>query len=458
MGEIPEWALRYKRNGVEIRDFGGRYYAYSVRSVYDREKKRARKITGEYIGVVTRDGIVKKSLVTGLRGDYEYGNVALLYGIAEKTFLPILRDAFPYLHQRIITYAILRLINPLPMKSVSYEYEKTYLSKVMDESMSPQSISGMLSSLPEDRCRDVMRRMTERGEYILIDSTAIFSRSSNISIAELGHNARSIHVPQINLMMLFSSSRNEPTFVRVIPGSIRDGSSMAETIDMANVERCVVISDKGFYSIDNIKKLKNRHLSFIIPLRRNSSLIPERERMLGVFMYEGRPIKYFQPVEGIYAYEDPVLRMEEEKDYLVRIKERKSSRKSYDRDSTDFGMIYLLSDLNADPEETYRLYKKREYVEYAFNALKNDIEADRSYLRDDRMLSSWMFLNLLSLNLHFQILNKVDGKYSVRDALLILSRIKVYDLGKQEMLGEIPKKSRELVDHLKIDLDILRKK
>jgi transposase len=97
-------------------------------------------------------------------------------------------------------------------------------------------------------------------------------------------------------------------------------------------------------------------------------------------------------------------------------------------------------------------------VEYAFNIIKNDIEADRSYLRDDRMLSSCMFLNLLSLYLHFQILNMIDGKYSVRDVLLILSRIKVYDLGKQEMLGEIPKKSRELVDHLKIDLDILRKK
>ena len=42
MGEIPEWALKYRRKGVEIRDFGGRYYAYNVRSVYDREKKRSR--------------------------------------------------------------------------------------------------------------------------------------------------------------------------------------------------------------------------------------------------------------------------------------------------------------------------------------------------------------------------------------------------------------------------------
>ena len=57
-----------------------------------REKKRARKITGKYLGVVARDGIVKRSSITGISGDYEYGNIALIYGIAEKTVLPILRD------------------------------------------------------------------------------------------------------------------------------------------------------------------------------------------------------------------------------------------------------------------------------------------------------------------------------------------------------------------------------
>ncbi|MGC8505817.1 MAG: IS1634 family transposase, partial [Thermoplasmata archaeon] len=95
--------------------------------------------------------------------------------------------------------------------------------------------------------------------------------------------------------------------------------------------------------------------------------------------------------------------------------------------------------------------------EYAFNVYKNDLEVDRSYLRDDGMIFVYMFLNLLSLYLHFQILNMIGGKYSVRDVLLILSRIKVYNLGKQEVLGEVPKKARELVQELKVDLDILRK-
>lgn len=86
------------------------------------------------------------------------------------------------------------------------------------------------------------------------------------------------------------------------------------------------------------------------------------------------------------------------------------------------------------------------------------MEADRSYLRDDNMPFSYMFLNLLSLYLHFQILNIINGKYSVKDILLILLRIKIYNTGNSEILSEIPKKARENVDKLKIDLNILRKK
>jgi transposase len=90
--------------------------------------------------------------------------------MAEKTILPILKEVYPYLYGRIISYVILRNIRPLPIKSMRYLYEKTYLSRISDESMSPGSISGMLSSLPEDQSIRVMWRLTEKGEYVLMDS------------------------------------------------------------------------------------------------------------------------------------------------------------------------------------------------------------------------------------------------------------------------------------------------
>ena len=324
--------------------------------------------------------------------------------------------------------------------------------------MSPDSLSRMLSSLPEDQRIRVMRRLTEKGEYVLMDSTAIFSRSENMSFLELGHNSKGMHIPQINVMMLFSSTRTMPTFVRILPGSIRDVSAMSETIDMAGVEKCVIVADKGFFSADNINNLKKKHLSYIIPLRRNSSLIPEPDHFMNVFLYDGKPVKYWKRENGVYIFEDPVLKSEEEKDFLLRIEENKRNRKQFDENEINFGKLYLLSDLSEEPERIYRLYKQREYVEYAFNVYKNDLEADRSYLGDDHKIFTYMFLNLLSLYLHFQILNMTDGKYSVRDILLILSRIKMYRFDKQEIVSEIPKKAKDLVSDLKVDLDLLRKK
>ena len=234
--------------------------------------------------------------------------------------------------------------------------------------------------------------------------------------------------------------------------SIRDVSAILKTIEIAGVEKCVIVADKGFFSADNIKALKKNHLSYIIPL------MPESDHFVNVFMYYGKPVKYWKRENDVYMFEDPVLKSEEEKGFLLRIEGNKKSRKQYDENEINFGKLYLLSDLTDEPERIYRLYKQREYVEYAFIMYKNDLQADRSYLKDDHMLFTYMFLNLLSLYLHFQILNMIDGKYSVRDALLILSRIKMYRMEKGEIMSEVPKKAKDLVSDLKIDLGILRKK
>ena len=190
MNNIPDWARKYKTKGVYIRNVGNSYYAYRTRSKWDKENKKTKTLPPEYMGVVTRNGIVRKGDVTGIRSDYEYGNIALLYGRAEKTILPVLKEVFPYLYGRIINYVMLREIQPLPMKSIRYLYEKTYLSRISDESMASSSISGMLSSLPWDQSVRVMRKLTEKGEYVLIDSTAVFSGSENASFLESGHNSK----------------------------------------------------------------------------------------------------------------------------------------------------------------------------------------------------------------------------------------------------------------------------
>jgi hypothetical protein len=51
----PEWALRHKKPGTELRLMKGRYYLYEVSSKWNKEKKRAQKITGKILGRITED-------------------------------------------------------------------------------------------------------------------------------------------------------------------------------------------------------------------------------------------------------------------------------------------------------------------------------------------------------------------------------------------------------------------
>ncbi|MEM3844638.1 MAG: hypothetical protein QXU98_02895 [Candidatus Parvarchaeota archaeon] len=53
MDEEGKEKARLKYGPVEVKNIGNNYYLSRVSSVYDPEKKRARKVSGEYIGKIT---------------------------------------------------------------------------------------------------------------------------------------------------------------------------------------------------------------------------------------------------------------------------------------------------------------------------------------------------------------------------------------------------------------------
>lgn len=56
----PNWVLKYKTKNTEIRLIKGRYYLYERLTKYCPKKKRARKITGKYLGRITEHGFITK--------------------------------------------------------------------------------------------------------------------------------------------------------------------------------------------------------------------------------------------------------------------------------------------------------------------------------------------------------------------------------------------------------------
>jgi len=92
------------------------------------------------------------------------------------------------------------------------------------------------------------------------------------------------------------------------------------------------------------------------------------------------------------------------------------------------------------------------------DALKNIVEADRTYMQNEQALEGWMCINLVALKWYYTILNllkkhEMNKKYSPMDFLQFLCEIKKVKINKEWYDGEITKKTRELLQ----TLNILRK-
>jgi len=53
----PSWILKYKQKGTAIHKIGNNFYLYEITSQWNKELKRAKKITKGYLGRITQDGL-----------------------------------------------------------------------------------------------------------------------------------------------------------------------------------------------------------------------------------------------------------------------------------------------------------------------------------------------------------------------------------------------------------------
>lgn len=135
----PEWAIGFRRPGTELRRVNDSLYKlYECSSVYDKEKKRARKITGKYLGSITEAGGFKESCKRIMEREIEefkLGKPAEIsvpqigevkeYGLSEyilkkqKPCIDRLKEIFPEDWSRIVSLAYYRLRLQSPMRRVS---------------------------------------------------------------------------------------------------------------------------------------------------------------------------------------------------------------------------------------------------------------------------------------------------------------------------------------------------
>jgi len=479
---LPEWVQKHKTVGKEVRNISGRYYLYEVTSKYDPAKKRSQKITKRYLGRITPEGLTKpnREILKETMQQVsikEYG--ATYFTLTHcSNIIELLKTHYPQEWEQITAFAITRLFYSSPLKNVQVHYAASHLSDALkDAQVSPESLTKLLHSigLARGRMVEFMKNFIE-GSQVVIDLTHIFSLSEGVISATLGHNGQGQYLPQVNLVLLHSLEKKTPSFFRLVPGSIRDVSTVVASVKEAQLSAALVIGDKGFYSELNVAALEEEKLEYLLPLKRNSSQISyaptrsgDRKRFDGFFQFDERVIWYREQKlksradkeagRRVFLFLDEKLKAEEEKDFMSHVKAKKLGAEEYFERQFCMGTIAVITNCSFRAQRVFELLKERLEVEQVFDTFKNTLHADRSFMRDDLGLQGWMFVNFVALLLYYRFYDlllqcEVLDKYSPRDVILHLSRVFKLRIGEKWVLSEVPKSSKILMEKLKIQISI----
>ena len=493
----PQWALACKRKGTELRCFNGNYYLYEVTSKWNPDKKRSVKITGNLLGKITEaDGFVESEKARLKKQQFTVNRVQVkefgVYCAIESLFgdtVAALKKFFPDSWKTVICLAYGRLVHRSALKNMLIHYSHSYLSEQYpDVDLSAKHLSSFLRNLGHDRNLIVRwcRSFRQADDCILFDGTDIFSRSEHLELSKFSKTKLDTYDDIINLMCLFSVGQQMPMYYRLLPGNIKDVSAFKISLIESGVSDAIVIIDKGFASESNIEALEKEELKFIIPLPRDSKLIDyeklivgDKSKFDGFFKYEGRFIWYYSykadktdnddkadednkkenKIKNITVFLDDELRNGEVRDFLNRVDDsvKNYTIEKFHQKQHAFGTIALLENTEKQARNVYVDYKTRGQVETMIDALKNIVDADRTFMQNPQTLEGWMFINLIALKWYYRILNllkenELNKKYSPMDLLMMLAEIKKVKINDRWYDAEKIKKTEELIKKLKIQI------
>jgi transposase len=277
----------------------------------------------------------------------------------------------------------------------------------------------------------MFRNLMEPGGFLFYDMTSIISYSKNLKLAEKGYNPDHAHENQVTIIMAFSVKSWIPVAVDVFYGSVKDIKSPGYFMDRFHDGNIGFIMDRGLFSETIIRDLRKMRMHYIVPLRRNSTLVPYSVKFDSAFMYNGRP---YNPQEDlsrlgyIYVFQDPLMRAEEESSILRDVASSVKDMEYFHDKKNLLGVFAIISDLDRNPSEIYEQYKSREEVEQVFDTMKGDIESDRSYLRDNEKVKGFFLIVFLALRIRFRLLKVLKehdllGKMSVNEIIFELSKM-----------------------------------
>ena len=466
MTALPEWAARHKKKGVVINERGGKYYAYRIHSEWNPKKKRAQKITDEYLGIVTPDGILppKHKRPKKVGSILEAGNFVYLNQFTAK-LEGSLKEYWPESWQSILAAGAIKVVYRSPLKRFSFRYNTSHACRLWpDAHLSKNSLTKLINQLGQqwESQRCFFEELSKSESYMAIDLTQIFSNSQNISWLEKGYNHQELHRKQLQLLLLWGIETHFPGFLKILPGTSSSARNLMTAVLESRLKNVIVVGDKGFFSKDNVNELEDYETHYVLALKRDLKFLqhPVASRYKNYFFYRGS-VQWWREYKWddrrVVHYLDKEIAAEEEATFLRRVSEGKSTKKEYLANKKRFGTLAILTDTGFPPQRLYEFYKQRREIEMAFNALKNTIDGDKTWMQSRESLQGYYFILFIALHIYSQILDHLRRKdllkrYSVYDVLWGLSKVYTMDIDGKNIVGEVTKSTRKLIADIEIPI------
>lgn len=325
--------------------------------------------------------------------------------------------------------------------------------------LADQRVSELLSRITESNIQNFFTKWFEANssdEYYCMDITSVSSYSEFNEFVSFGYNRDGEDLPQINLLLISGHQTHLPLFYRIIPGSIKDVSTLNESLQRLNfidIKHLHMVMDKGFYSESNVDAMYDNHVRFSIGVPFTSSIARdavERHRtddmttfvnyinVLGdeVFavseLYKWKNHRcylhiYFDNIKAaiderkfshkiLTEYEELVsgkTHKAHENDYkrFFTVKEtpKRGRKVNYNQEEINkyrkntVGWFVMATNDIKDSKEALEIYRMKDAVEKHFDDLKNDLDMKRLRIHSSSAMEGRIFIQFISLIISSQI-------------------------------------------------------
>jgi len=352
-----------------------------------------------------------------------YGASALVKSVTQDLKEDLLAVYDPSDVFAMMSLATLKVIKPaITASRMKTHYLRTFVCKdYPGAALSQNSISNLLQRIGMNGSRRkqfYQRRMaaTAADHHIAIDGTLKQDNSKVNDLSAYSRKARVRGCSEVSVLYAYDIERMEPICAEVFPGNSIDASSYPAFIRDNDIQKGIIVADKGFPPSKIKAELSERpDLHFLTPIKRNDVRIKDNDMLSfeGVLTgIEGHVVYKKMQIKGgryLYAFKDAKKAAAEEASYLANAEEKGTfSQESYAKKKEVFGVIVLESDQDLEPKAAYLCYEDRWLLELVFNRYKSDECLDHTDVQGDFSVIGGEFINFISTVATCRIIRKAQ--------------------------------------------------